>query len=600
MDCVFTYGPLGFMTVPFFSGHAGAARMVFDALYYAAISLGVCLIAWRLSLAWRCLMLGLFILLPAAVQTGPDLPVEASLLCWGLLCLLEPNRRIGIRLLALAAIAATSSLGKFTLLVDSVLTVGIVACDLLLRGHRRLAIGLVAGCVLGWIGGWLLLGQSLWHVKAYFVAELAITNGYEQAMGVNSSPNVWAGTITMTLLALAVVAIRSLRAYAASGPYLRLRRGLLFVWLSAFVCLSWKHGIVRTGCHMTAATLPVLVFSLESVPSQWAAAKLWTRSLGMVCCLCAILVVHWKLPDYFKDYPGSAAHQFAFNAGALLRPCTYLRERSSELQSQADRAALPKTRQIVGQASVDVFGFNQGYAIFNRLNYKPRPVFQTYSVYNASLMRRNDEFYYSKDSPEFVLFRLASIDARYPPLEDSYTFRNLLCNYVPAEAEGPFLLLKRRQSQRPKLTLLREASVTVHEPIRLVEFGDTDIWMEIDVNPSFGGRIRSLLSQPSEVYLAAWNNQGPVVGFRAPVPMLAAGFLASPFETANADVLSLYTGNQVQRPAGWSVELPPGTDKLWQDSFAYRLYKIENKLGRSAPPEMMRLIGPGVKPAPAS
>ena len=79
-ECVFTYGPMGFLTTPRFTGFEGISRLVWDASLYSLICIGVCLIAWRLKFAWRCLMLGMFVLLPAVCHSGPDLPRE---LCWG-------------------------------------------------------------------------------------------------------------------------------------------------------------------------------------------------------------------------------------------------------------------------------------------------------------------------------------------------------------------------------------------------------------------------------------------------------------------------------------------------------------------------------------
>jgi hypothetical protein len=597
-DCVFTYGPLGFLTTNVFTGYESGYRIAFDALFYFAIALGICLVAWRLNLAGRCLMLGTFILLPAVCHIGPDLPVEIGLFCWTLLCLFEPRRHLLLRLAVLIGIALPMSLGKITFLVTAGVTVGVVAGDLFLRGNRRLAFGLPAAFILSWLCGWVLLGQSLMNLKAFFLNGLAITSGYEQAMGVQSTAKEWTGGIILVLLALAVAAIRSVQAYLPGTPHLRWRRSLIFGWLCAFIFLSWKHGIVRSNCDLMAGVIAVTVLAMETIPSLWQKARLWNRSLGLVCCVCAILVVNWKQPGYFEHYPMKAADQFIFNDRALAYPPAYFREMSALLQAQQEKAQLPKMRQLIGDSPVDVFGYYQGYALFNGLNYRPRPVFQGYSVYNAALMRLNDQFYDSTNSPEFVLFNLASIDGRYPPLDDSYALRNLLMNYVPVDGEGPFLLLKRQGFVAPKMTLLREEILAPGQRIDLTEFGDVDVWMEITITPSLPGRLRSFLSQPAEAYLAVWGggSQGPAAVFRAPAPMLAAGFMASPFAMQTPDILNLYMGTRIARPTGWSVEFAPDTHVFWQDKIVCRLYKIESKLGRDAPIELSRLLPPETPP----
>jgi hypothetical protein len=122
--------------------------------------------------------------------------------------------------------------------------------------------------------------------------------------------------------------------------------------------------------------------------------------------------------------------------------------------------------------------------------------------------------------------------------------------------------------------------------------------MEITITPSLPGRLRSFLSQPAEAYLAVWGggSQGPAAVFRAPAPMLAAGFMASPFAMQTPDILNLYMGTRIARPTGWSVEFAPDTHVFWQDKIVCRLYKIESKLGRDAPIELSRLLPPETPP----
>src|SRR5437867_11889722 len=90
---------------------------------------------------------------------------------------------------------------------------------------------------------------------------------------------------------------------------------------------------------------------------------------------------------------------------------------------------LPTARNMLGASRLDVIGQDQSYGIFNHLNYRPRPVFQSYMAYNLPLMRLNEQFYLSPEAPDYVLFRLAPIDHKFPPLEDAWTLRCLLINY---------------------------------------------------------------------------------------------------------------------------------------------------------------------------
>src|SRR5207247_1623157 len=195
-------------------------------------------------------------------------------------------------------------------------------------------------------------------------------------------------------------------------------------------------------------------------------------------------------------------HAFRQNLGALLQPAEYQRDMLEKYEAARQATELPKIREIIAHASVDVFGQDQCYAVFNGLNYHPRPVFQSYMAYNSPLMALNEQFYLSKAAPEYVLFGLNSIDRKFPPLVDARVLRHLLLNYQSIAAEGLFLLLKSNSSSPARLILLREGIARTGEHISLPDSGETDIWMEIDVQPTVLGRLRQLVYKSPKMRLA--------------------------------------------------------------------------------------------------
>jgi hypothetical protein len=217
------------------------------------------------------------------------------------------------------------------------------------------------------------------------------------------------------------------------------------------------------------------------------------------------------------------------------------------------------------------------------MNYRPRPVFQSYAASNARLMSLNEQFYRSPAAPEFVLFRLEEMDRKMPMLEDGWVLRHLLINYAPVAAEGPFLLLKVRSSESPRLSVLHEGAIELGQPIDLKPYGDADLWLEIEVKPSWMGRVRQFLSRPPTVRLAAWREAGgeQIIRHRAPASLLAAGFLASPLLLNNGDALNLFGGSGLTRPGAYSVELLPEDERCYERSVRFRVYRIENRLGRN-------------------
>src|SRR5580704_14856067 len=89
-DIVYTYGPLGFLSVECFTPHAAVLRILFEIIFGAGIGAGLSLLAWRMSLPWRLMALGFFVFVSSPAHWGGDaLFSDLGLFAWGLLCLLE-------------------------------------------------------------------------------------------------------------------------------------------------------------------------------------------------------------------------------------------------------------------------------------------------------------------------------------------------------------------------------------------------------------------------------------------------------------------------------------------------------------------------------
>ena len=114
------------------------------------------------------------------------------------------------------------------------------------------------------------------------------------------------------------------------------------------------------------------------------------------------------------------------------------------------------------------------------------------------------------------------------------------------------------------MTLLRQGNFSEDEPIDLTAYGGMDLWLEINLKPTWEGLFRETLYKPRNVYLVVWGQSHHRQEFRAPASMLAAGFLASPLVLNDQDTLNLYTSKTIIRPAAYAVQLPPGTSGMWR------------------------------------
>jgi hypothetical protein len=635
-DIVFTYGPLGFLVSRYFFPHAATIRMATDFVSCFATALGAALLAWRstpivhlrrnsqpkhapshseapvsseielpyvdsygtrlMSGIWKWLLLALFVFVASNIDPRADLVLYIGLFSWGLLCFLDCGLRLALSTTTFIGLAAFSVLVKANFLVLVGLSSLLIVLDLGARGKIWAAIWIVVGLISGFLLGWHAASQDFSNLKQFFLNSIPIILGYDQTVGIEGLQVLQQrGWMTLPLI-FAAAAVRTLTAFKGSGPQPRLRRALLFLWTSALIFIIWKHGFVRAGLFHSGfyfGLVPIVALALEAVPTGRIKAANWSRALAGLCCLICVLTL---VSLFFADLKSSLIQPFRAipaNLSALVRPAEFERQMLEAQKTQLAETELPRIHKLIAHAPVDVFGQDQLYAVVNDLNYRPRPIFQSYMAYNTALARMNEQFYFSKASPEYVLFRLTPVDRRYGPLEDGAVLRDLLMNYEPVEGENQFLLLKQKIARPlPKLTLLREGTVHSGEPILLNESGQTDLWMQVTVEPTLLGRARQFFFKPTNVRMAMWRKSSKegASWFRAPTPMLAAGFVASPMLANTDDTLNLYADSVVTRPYACSIEFGAGNERYWQETIAFRLYKIENRLGRSARESLPRLL----------
>jgi len=595
-DIVFTYGPLGFLVSRYFFAHAAGIRMATDFVTCFSTAVGISLLAWRLSTFWKWLLLALFFYLCPNIDPRADLVLYVGLFSWGLLCVLQSGRPLALSACMFVVFAAFSVLVKANFLILVGLSSTLIVLDLAVRGKIRAAVWMAAGLVSTFLLGWIAAGQNLWSLKSFFLNSIPIILGYDQTVGIEGLQVLQQrGWMTLPLISASAMT-RTLTAFAGAEKGIRLRRIFLFVWMGVLIFIIWKHGFVRAGLFHGGfyfGFVPILALALEALPCEHFKARNCARALAGLCCLICLMTLQSL---FFVDLKSSLSQPFralSMNARSLARPGEYKQKMIDLQKAQLAEIELPRVREIAGRSTVDVFGQDQSYAVFNDLNYRPRPIFQSYMAYNTPLMLMNEQFYFSKAAPEFVLFKLTPVDRRYAPLEDALVLRDLLINYEPVEDENQFLLLKSKPGRAvPTLTLLQEASVHSGEPILLNEFGQSDLWLQVAVKPTLLGRLRHFLFKPTIVRLAMWHKSSRegASWFRAPTPMLNAGFVASPMLANTEDALNLYADTTITRPYACSIELGADNERFWHETITYRVYKIENKLGRCAHDNLSKLL----------
>ena len=248
------------------------------------------------------------------------------------------------------------------------------------------------------------------------------------------------------------------------------------------------------------------------------------------------------------------------------------------LNSERISNDLYQTREQAGKATVDVLVEDQNVAILNRLNYRPRPVIQSYSTFMPQLAQANYDFYASDNAPEYVLAKIQTIDGRLPTMDDSKVLSLLVYRYEFVRSEKGFHFWKRSSGPfdaakfAPKL--IRAETLTVDRPLSLKAWASHPLWLKIDLRPSLLGSLRNFLYKPPQVSLAITDIHGNRRSFLMPLPMGRTGFIVNPFIDDPASYMEFAASRSKRFVNSVAVRIAAEDRKFFADTFTYELSEL--------------------------
>lgn len=568
-DLVFTYGPLGYLLAATNHGANYAHFLIWQALSNAVFATVIVLLAREFA-GWRR---GAFYVFCVLLLAGYlDALHIAMVLLLSLAWLRDGVRRRPWLMAGIGVFLGVSFLIKFTHLM---LGAFCLACVAGLMAHRRdwrglaLAVGSVAATFLG---GWMLCGQSLANLPAYLATSLQSSAGYGDGMSLYEEPSV---------LVTGLVAGVAACLYYLTTLWRRTdlpRAFTVMLMLAAFSFINWKHGFTRADGHVFAHYLACMmvplmfpIISLDDGPLR----RLKVGLLG-VSFAAAVWGTWSMLPLALTDSIATWNMNLKRTVPAVLDA----RELPARAQKAWDDAcSLHKMGNVqgrVGDATIDLLGNEQAYLLFNRLNYHPRPVFQTYLPYTEELARLNRDFFRSDRAARFVLHKPDTIDYRLPASEDSLSTLEVFTRYRLVLEERGMLLWERRDQPPPdgERRLVLEKTVGFGENVPVPDLGDTPVWAEVDVRPTLLGSLRAFLYKAPILRLAITEAGGFRNSYRLVRRMGRTGFLAYPHLINAHTIKQYFTGEAAQRLEALAVELPEKDRWFFRPEVVIRYYAL--------------------------
>lgn len=569
-EVVFTYGPLGFAMGKTYWGSHLDLLIGWHAVQAVVFSAVVFWHAYRLHGYSRIFFFLFFFLFGLTYQ---DAMHQTIIALAGLELIRRSNTPWRWSSVALLVLLVILSLVKFTNLLLGfflVLLAGGLECR-----QKRVAGLRVPALFFGlFLLGWMLCGQHLANLPAYFHSSWEISQGYQDAMGLASPSSQLYRALAVVALLLVYLLVNFL-----THPD-RIRSLTLSLGALAYLYLNWKHGFIRADGHQIGfyyAALTVIVCApllLEDSPRL----RVAKHSLLAAAGLLAVVSMDLVLPGLVRGALGSAQGTVNLHA-AFVFGDAYSREiYEGRMEAESNNVDLRKIKATVGGSSVDVLGFEQAVAIFNKFNYQPRPVFQGYSAYTPYLSRLNYDYYASDRAPEFVLFKLQTIDGRLATMDDPLVLRLLTQRYTYLYSELGFTLWQRKPGPFAATTSepqpIRSAIHQFGEDIRLADLADQNIWVEIDYHFSLLGKLRRLLFRPVLVQLRITDDKGVESVHRLPQPIGRTGFMLSPVINDMLDFMRAAGGVPLHRVATIRIETAPQDHDCVQDDIRVSLFSM--------------------------
>lgn len=562
-DVVFTYGPLGFLLGKTYSGLFFWSLLAWQVAQSAIIAALLMRLALRLQGYPRIIFVSYFVLFGLYYE---DLLQQILLVLVGIELFAPSSRRTPWVNAAAGLFLALLALIKFTNLMLAAAIVIAAAGLQFWRGERGGAARMLAWHFGGFIAGWMFFRQNPLNLPAYFLNSWEISQGYQETMGIDTPPAaLWRGLVVLGLLACYLIvflatALDRARALALSAA------------IGAFLLLNWKHGFVRSDGHMigffyaaifVAVSFPVLLGD----DGRFGRLQRWVLAAAAAIALTGVEVA---LPGVVRGVLGSLQERYYTNLEAVLDPQRLQSKYREMLAKQQLLCHLPETRRVVGDASIDVLGNEQAAAIFNGLNYQPRPVLQGYSAYRPRLARLNANHYASERAPEYALLKLQTIDERLVALDDSELLRLFPHRYQYVLTEHGYQLWRRRPGAWDPAPYapqaLRSDDVPVGRAWNLEEFSGRHLWAEIDLRPSLLGRLRAFFYKPPMVRLRLEDTHGNVSEYRLPPPQAATGFIINPVVEDLLSFLRFAGGNPERRIRSLTVLVARGDRRYFAGS----------------------------------
>jgi hypothetical protein len=416
---IFTYGPLGFLTVPqLWYIHLGELAFAYTAVL--RLALAAALYAGSRQSFGRAVS---FVIAVVVASIGTQL---SEMVVFLIAAVAVIERRVEGRP-ALGAAAAAGAFAGIEFLVKVSVGISLAAMTAVLvlglpSRRLRAAAGAIVGALVALLAGWAATGQSFGAIGDYFVNSERIVSGYAGAMELAIPSLAWEHTAAFVALALGLWG-----AWQMSAAGTRRRRlGIAGLWI-VFWFFAFKEGFVREDPLHTSRFFGAVLGGF--VAFGWRHGQRAAALVGIAAL--AAFALASQSASLGTDVDPSRDVKAAWQD---LRDVT---TRAAAL-SAAGRAEIaagepidPPSLRLLRGHTVAVFPQEIALDWTYGLDWDPLPVEQSYSAYTPALDEIDADDLASSRAPQRLLLypTQPEPDGRLIGFDESETSRAIICRY---------------------------------------------------------------------------------------------------------------------------------------------------------------------------
>ena len=541
-DIIFSYGPLGFIK------YSKYHPSTYHWMLFGQILLSIIFVAstWRLIQKDRgnflVLLMGMFLCLVIMIMLARrSFPLDSFLLSFIILLVISfyfvEGRKISITYLSLLFASALTTLIKVSLFSVVFTVILIISISEIFDKKRLpLSIFLFLGAFLLL---WVISKQNLLNLFEYLKGLSHVVGGYTDAMsngvvGRHRLIEIILYCLSGSLLIILLLFILK--------PKKRLLNLLPISAITLILFVIFKHSFVRHDTHHAPEASFMLIFFLFILVALSRGFNLKNIAVKIFYIYAAISIVagvYILNKNIGIKYSNQLQHLKRQIEGVKL----VVQGVDFKQDFVAEREAIKKLFWVpVIDESVDLYPDNLSILIGADLHYKPRPAILSLGAYTSYLARLDAEHLRDNDAPQIILFRVETIDERYPSIDDSLSWPEIWTKYRlegKTDEADEYLILRRSSTPSSySIVKVKELDTKFGDLISTPDINGL-IWAEIEIKHTLIGRLMRYLFKLPRLYVRVNLMDGQEKRFRIIPEMVRTGFLLSPLVEDNKDFTEL-------------------------------------------------------------